>query len=92
MVTVADARTLELEGEATIHGGAELRAELEAALPSLPGAFVVRTERLEALDLVGAQLLLAVRRSRPAGAVTFAGWPPAVADFLRGSGLETHFA
>jgi hypothetical protein len=92
MVTVLDPGTLELEGEATINFAQELHAELAAALRELPGPFEVQTGRLEALDLVGAQILLSLRQTLGGDRVRFSGWAPRIAEFLATAGLAAHFA
>jgi hypothetical protein len=92
MFTVIDHRTVALDAEATIHFAQELKAEVTLALARLPGPFVVRADRLEALDLVGAQILLSLRSTLAPGRVTFQGWPAPIAAFLATCGLQPHFA
>jgi hypothetical protein len=84
--------TLTLDGEATINFARELHDALAAAVPGLAGPFVIEAGRLEALDLVGAQILLSFRASFAPGLVRFTGWPAAIADFLKTAGLTPHFA
>jgi hypothetical protein len=91
MISV-EGNTLRLSGEATIHCARELHDELSAALKGLTGPVTVRADELQALDLLGAQVLLAVRASLAPTPVSFEGWSKPIADFLKTAGLSAHFA
>jgi anti-anti-sigma regulatory factor len=87
-----EGNTLQLRGEATVHGAETLREQLSRALAPVSGPVLVDTGSLEALDVLGAQVLLAWRASLEPGRLHFTGWPPPILTFLKTSGLAAHFA
>jgi anti-anti-sigma regulatory factor len=89
-----EGNTLRLSGEAVIHCAQELHDELAAALPRLSPseAIVFDVSQLDALDLLGAQILLAARARLDARRVRFIGWSVPINLFLTTSGLAPHFA
>lgn len=93
MVTISEDenQTLELDGEATLNFARELHVELSAAVKKVTGPIIIQAERLEALDVIGAQILLALRQSLVPGRVRFVGWSVPITEFLRASGLMPHF-
>jgi anti-anti-sigma regulatory factor len=86
---VIDRGSISIEGEATVHCVAELHAGLTAALAQVGETFEVHLDKLEALDLIGAQVLLALRNKVGAGHVTFTGWPPHIGQLLAVAGLTS---
>jgi anti-anti-sigma regulatory factor len=90
-----EANVVRVTGQAVIHCASEFHAELAAALPRiarLEGPIVMDVAQLDAMDVVGAQILLAARAQLDARRVRFEGWPGPIAAFLDTCGLAAHFA
>jgi anti-anti-sigma regulatory factor len=87
-LTAVGDHALRLEGEATVHFAQQLHDALREAFARPRGPVVIEVQGLEALDLLGAQILVALRAGLPAGAVAFTGWQGPVAEFLETAGLE----
>ena len=86
---VTDGNSISIEGEATVHSVTEFHAGLSCALALVGETFEVRLNKLEALDLIGAQVLLAMRNKVGAEHVTFSGWPDHLAKLLCVVGLNS---
>jgi anti-anti-sigma regulatory factor len=88
-VSNVEDRVVRLAGDATIGCARDLHDGLAHLVLPPSGTVVVKVDELEALDVAGAQVLIAFRRAVGPERVVFEGWPKPIADVLAVTGMAS---
>jgi anti-anti-sigma regulatory factor len=83
-----DAGQVRLTGQATIYFAEDLKRELARAIAQTQQPLSIDLGGLDALDMAGAQLLVALRRTYGPARVSFTNCPEPILEVLVLSGLE----
>ena len=83
-------RHLEISGDATVFEADKLHTALAGLRLASEGEISVELGNLEALDVAGAQILIAFRRYLGATRVSLHNLPAHIVDTLKLGGLERH--
>jgi ABC-type transporter Mla MlaB component len=83
-------RLLEISGDATVYEADKLYAALTALRLASKGEIRIDLANLAALDVAGAQILIAFRRHLGATRVSLNNFPAHILDTVKLGGLDRH--